>query len=335
MASGGTVTHARPRIMISRCLGLDSCRYNGGTISFPFVHRLEKQAELVDVCPEMELGLGVPRDPLRLVKPRGAERALLLQSGTERDLTEAMLQLAGKAVERSEPLDGFLLKSRSPSCGIMKQVKVYPSLGKVGSQGTAPGLFGGFVTEMRPDTPHITEGRFRNHRLRAAFLTAAWTLAGFREAAKHCLERGSSGHLMDFHAECKMLLMAHSRQAQRRMGAMLGSRGGGRLEPLLDDYRSMLGRALQAPPRRTAAVDVLLHSLGYFKKRLESREKAFFLDTVEEYRSGRAPLSACTSVVLSWAVRFGEGYILQQRFFDPYPSSLRELSDSGKGRDLD
>jgi uncharacterized protein YbgA (DUF1722 family)/uncharacterized protein YbbK (DUF523 family) len=321
--------------MVSRCLGLDSCRYNGGTISFDYMGRLGRHAELLDVCPEVELGLGVPREPLRLVRPADSEKTSLLQSGTGRDLTGEMLSLARRAVERSDPLDGFLLKSRSPSCGVMKQVKVYPSLGKVGPQGTERGLFGGTVTDMRPGAPHITEGRFRNHRLREAFLTAAWTMAAYREAAERCRSRGSSGPLMDFHAGCKMLLMARSREAQRRMGALLGSRGGGPLEPLLGDYRDELSSAVSSPPRRPAAVDVLLHALGYFKRELQASEKAFFLDTVEEYRSGRAPLSACTSVVLSWAVRFGEEYLLGQRFFEPYPPDLRVLSDSGKGRDLD
>lgn len=335
MSSAGRVSHARPRIMISRCLGLDSCRYNGGTVSFDFVERLEELADLLDVCPEVELGLGVPRDPLRLVRPRDAEGLSLMQSETGRDLTDPMLELARKAVERSDPLDGFLLKSRSPSCGIMKQVKVYPSLGRVGPQGTAAGLFGGTATDLRPEVPHITEGRFRNHRLREAFLTATWTRAAFREAAGRCRSRGSSGPLMEFHAGCKMLLMSRSREAQRRMGSMLGSRGGGPLQPLLRDYGDELSGALSRPPRRPAAVDVLLHAMGYFKRDLQSTEKAFFLDTVEEYRSGRVPLSACTSVVLSWAVRFGEEYLLRQRFFEPYPPRLRVLSDSGKGRDLD
>ena len=335
MTAPDRVSHARPRIMISRCLGLDSCRYNGGTVSFDFVGRLEEFVELLDVCPEVELGLGVPRDPLRLVKAKDAKGLSLMQSETGNDLTDDMLELARKAVERSDPLDGILLKSRSPSCGIMKQVKVYPSLGKVGPQGAAAGLFGGTLTDLRPEVPNITEGRFRNHRLRESFLTAAWTRAAFRRAAERCNSRGSSGPLMDFHAGCKMLLMSRSREAQRRMGSLLGSRGGGPLQPLLRDYGAELAGALSRPPRRPAAVDVLLHALGYFKKGLQSSEKAFFLDTVEEYRSGRVPLSACTSVVLSWAVRFGEDYLLRQRFFEPYPPGLRVLSDSGKGRDLD
>jgi len=327
--------HTEPRIMVSRCLGLDSCRYNGGTISFPFIQRLGEHAQLVDVCPEVELGLGIPREPLRLVRPRDSDVTLLMQSGTGKDLTAEMLSLAEAAVKRSEPLDGFLLKSRSPSCGVMKQVKVYPSMEKVGSQGTERGLFGGAVTDMRPNLPNITEGRFRNYRLREAFLTAVWTMAAFRDAAQRCGSRESSGPLMDFHAGCKMLLMTRSRQAQRRLGAMLGSRGGGPLEPLLRDYGRGLASALSRPPRRPAAVDVLLHALGYFKKGLKTTEKAFFLDAVEEYRSGRAPLSSCTSVVLSWAVRFEVDYLLGQRFFEPYPPALRVLSDSGRGRDLD
>ena len=330
-----SVRHFTPRIMVSRCLGLDSCRFNGGTISFPFIEVLGRWAEILDICPEMELGLGVPREPLRLVREAGEEELRLMQNATELDLTEGMLRLAEESVERSMPLDGFLLKSRSPSCGVMKQVKVYPSLEKVGSQGKARGLFGGTVTGLMPNLPALTEGRFRNHRLRETFLTAAFTLAALRQAADLCRSRKSSGPLMEFHAGCKMLLMAHSREAQRRMGSLLGSRGGGPLDPLLSQYRHMLASALQNPPRRTAAVDVLLHALGHFKRKLSSQEKAFFLDTVEEYRSARVPLSACTAIILSWAVRFDESYLLRQRFFEPYPSALRVLSDSGKGRDLD
>lgn len=99
------------------------------------------------------------------------------------------------------------------------------------------------------------------------------------------------------------------------------------------EYEKFLCRALARVPKYTSNINVLMHALGYFSKRLSRNEKAFFLDTLEKYRSRRIPLSTCLGVIKSWIVRFGQEYLEMQTYFEPYPEQLVEISDSGKGKD--
>ena len=115
-------TFARPRVVVSKCLGFAACRWNGAAISDAFVRRLADHVTFCAVCPEVEIGLGCPRDPIRVVLAGGERR--LVQPATGRDVSAEMRAYASQALDAMGDVDGFLLKSRSPSCGI-KDVKIY------------------------------------------------------------------------------------------------------------------------------------------------------------------------------------------------------------------
>ncbi|MBN1433281.1 DUF523 and DUF1722 domain-containing protein [Candidatus Fermentibacterales bacterium] len=322
----------RPTLVLSRCLEIDSCRYNGLAISAPIVKRLQPFADLIPVCPELEIGLGVPRDPISLVRTAPSGEPRLVQLSTGRDLTRTMHEFCSRFLGALSPAtDGFLLKSRSPSCGI-HDAKVRSGAER-GSAilGRAPGLFGAAVLAAFPELPVTHEGRMLNFRLREHWLTSVFTLARFRETVEACASSGRIGALVELHARLKLLLLAQGRVHLERLGKIAANPERRKAAGVLDDYGTALRAALARPSRSAANVDVLLHAMGHMKKMLSPGEKAFFLDSLEEYRQGRLPLSACCSMLRSWAVRFGNDYLLSQAYFEPYPRELLELTDSGLG----
>jgi len=317
----------KPRIVVSKCIEFEHCRWNGLVISSEFVRKLDEFVEFVQVCPEVEIGLGVPRDPIRIVRSDDGLR--LVQPATGRDVTGDMVSFSKRFLDALPPVDGFILKSRSPSCGI-KEVKIHAAADKPGGAGKGSGFFARAVSERYPLLPIEDEGRLTNFRIREHFLTRIFTLARFRSVR----ESGRMKDVVSFQAGNKLLLMACNQTEMRALGRIVANTERRPVGALLDEYGEHLQRALARPSRFTADINVLMHALGYFSKKLGPGEKAFFLDTLEQYRSGKIPLSACLSVVRSWIVRFGEPCLAMQSYFEPYPIGLVGITDSGKGRKL-
>lgn len=315
---------ARPRLVVSKCLGFDHCRYDGSIIPDPVVKSLQEWVEFVPVCPELELGLGAPRPPVRLVHID--EGVHLLQPATGRDLTEAMQAFAASFLDALPPVDGFLLKNRSPSCGI-KDVKVYGLTGKGPKAAGRPGMFGQAVRERFPDLPVEDEGRLNNRALREHFFTAVFALARLREV----VDTGQMASLVDFHTRHKFLLMAYNQARLRELGRVVANPQRQPVREVMAAYAAGFRAALARPPRRPAVVNVLMHALGYLSDRLTSAEKAYFLDLLTAYREGRQPLSTPVGVLRAWILRFEAPYLSAQTFFSPFPEALLSLRDSGKG----
>jgi uncharacterized protein YbgA (DUF1722 family)/uncharacterized protein YbbK (DUF523 family) len=318
---------AKPKIAASKCLEFAACRYNGAMISSEFVRRLEPHVEFLPVCPEVEIGLPVPRDPIRIVKEGGVER--LLQPETGRDFTKAMTTFASSFLDSLGPIDGFLLKSRSPSCGI-KDVKRYPSMRKGAAVSKGAGMFGGAVLDRFRQCAIEDEGRVMNQRIREHFLIRIYTSASFR----HMKSKSGIKHLVRFHSENKLLLMAHSQKALKVMGRIVANPGRLPVTEVLDLYEKHLCRAFAGMPRYTSSINVLMHAMGYFSRHLSGKEKRFLLDSFEEFRNKRVPLSVPANILKGHIIRFEEPYLMQQTFFRPFPEELLSAADSGKGRDL-
>ncbi len=317
----------KPVLVASRCLEFAACRYNGLMISSDCVRSLKAHVHFIPVCPEVEIGLGVPRDPIRIVEGTAGMR--LLQPSTRADLTERMMRFAEGFLGSLRDVDGFILKGRSPSCGI-KDVKVFRDLEAGVPSGKGAGFFGAAVLAKFPGYPVEDEGRLLAFRIREHFLTSVWALARFREARARLAMRD----LVDYQARNKLLLMAASQKEMRILGGLVANPSGKPARALFDEYEGHLRAAFSKAPTRVANINVLMHALGYFKGGLSAAEKRHFLGALEKYRAGKAPLSACIAVVNSWLARFGNEYLARQTFFEPYPEALLEITDSGKGRDL-
>lgn len=322
---------ARPRIVLSRCLEVEACRYNGAMIRSSVVRSLRPFVNFAPVCPELEVGLGTPRDPIRLVRRDGETR--LVQPSTGRDLTDEMTGFRTGFLDGLERVDGFLLKSRSPSCGI-DGVKVYPTSGgtgdgPAGSSGGAtpvdrePGMFAAAVLERFPETPVEHEGRLTKTGVRDRFLTRIFALADLRRVR----ESGRTARLVDLHSRHKFTLLAHSPSLLDEAGRVVASAGTRSFEEVVADYGAIFRRALAEEPDAGAHQNVLEHARGYFKARLSSAEKAKFGRLLCEFRHGRIGRERLLTLLQSWVRRFDESYLARQSYLHPYPRELLDPAD--------
>jgi len=324
-----THTFLPPHILISRCIEFDHCRYNGDMITSHIVRELKRDAAFIHVCPESDIGLGVPRDPVRIVRIEGENR--LIQPATGRDVTEKMQRFSEAFLQSLPPIDGVILKSRSPSCGL-KDVNVYPRPERSAAIDRSAGVFAGAVQERFPLLPIEDEGRLRNVRIRDHFLTCIFTLADFDRVASS----GRLEQLARFHTQNKLLLMACNQRLQREMGEIVAHAGDQPFASATAQYREHLLATLAKAPRYTANINVLLHALGHVSDRLSHGEKSFFLDSLEQYRQGFASICAPKNILKSWIIRFDDPYLGEQTFFAPFPDHLMEISaaEADRGRDF-
>lgn len=307
-----------PVVVLSRCLGVEACRYNGKMIREDFIHQLSSYVKFRPVCPELELGLGVPRDPIRIVAGDGART--LIQPATGRDLTRSMNTFSQAFLTKLKEVDGFVLKSRSPSCGI-RDTKIHDADGETVLERGA-GIFAAAVLEHFPDAAVEDEKRLRNRIRREHFLTRLFALARLRRIAR----RPTRGALNRFHAANRLLLMAYNRTELDRLDRMLSDNANPDPPGLAKEYKRRLSNALSRNPRYTSLIGVLIYALGPISKQLTERDKARFLDRLELFRSGKMPASGPVGLLGSWVMRHGTRDLRNQTLFNPYPMELNDLS---------
>jgi uncharacterized protein YbgA (DUF1722 family)/uncharacterized protein YbbK (DUF523 family) len=315
----------KPRIVISKCIGFDPCRYNGEIVQDKFVPRLDPHVEFICVCPEVEIGLGTPRPPIRIVT--SGKSFKLIQPSTGLDVSERMRGFSAGFLDDLQEVDGFILKNRSPSCGIT-DVKLFGGPEKGPVIGKTAGFFGGAVIERFGDRAIEDEGRLKNLNIREHFLTRVFAFARLRRLQ----ESGSTNALVKFQAANKLLLMAYNQTKMRELGRIVANADRKNIGAVRDLYAKGFREALRKPPRHASPINVLMHVMGYFKKELSGREKQHFLGILEAYRVGRTPLSSAVSILRSWIMRFDSEYLRDQTFFHPFPEELVALDDSGVGR---
>ena len=317
----------KPNIVVSKCLEFEACRYNGQKIPDAFISRITPYVTFLTVCPEMEIGLGVPRDPVRIILRN--EQKFLVQPETERDVTNEMRSFTEQFLHKLENIDGFILKSRSPSCG-MKDVKLYPGTQKVQPLGKGSGIFGGEVLNKFDCLAIEDEARLKNPRIIEHFLTKLFLRARFRRVKSS----KSMKALVAFHSAEKFLLMAYNKKVLTELGRIVANPKKRSFNEVITEYEKHLSHALAKAPRYTSMINTFHHALGYFKKDLRSDEKAHFLRMLDQYRSGIMPASALISLLRSWTIRFNIEYLSMQTFFVPFPEALMSTNaDSSRGKD--
>jgi uncharacterized protein YbgA (DUF1722 family) len=246
---------------------------------------------------------------------------MLIQPSTGSDYTIEMLDFADSFLKSVKGLDGFILKNKSPSCGV-KAVKVYPPGGKARPKTDGVGLFADAVFRCFPQIPVEDEGRLRNFHLRENFLTRIYTLADYREN----VENGDFGDILDYHQKNKLLFLSYSQIYSRKLGRLVSNSSKIPLEDLIPKYREIMMEMMLIDPLPPANVNVLMHAFGHFSKDLNHQEKSFFLESLEKYRQGRIPLLVIQNLLKSWIIRFNNRYLADQTFFEPYPEELMEIT---------
>lgn len=305
---------------ISRCLLGEEVRYNGGhKLSRYCRDHLSNYFEYRDTCPEVEIGLGVPREPMRLVE-EGTEanshiRVLEIKDRSK-DHTEALSKLADQKEGQIKPLCGFIFMQNSPSCGAYR-VKAYHPNGNV-QHTNGKGAFAQRVIQNMPWLPVEEAGRLMDAQLRENFITRVFVLNQWNTINNKDMARKD---IIDFHSGHKYLVMAHSQKHYKLLGKLLARAGRYSIELLAARYRNILMNGLTVMAGRKGNSNALQHMQGYLKNKLSKEAKADLAQVIESYRLGEVPLIAPLTLLRHYADLAGD-YYAGQSFLMAHPKQL-------------
>jgi uncharacterized protein YbgA (DUF1722 family)/uncharacterized protein YbbK (DUF523 family) len=305
------------RVGVSSCLLGGEVRWDGGHKRDRFLTDvLAPFVEWVPVCPELELGMGVPREPVHLSRASGELRMLGTRSGE--DWTGAMTDLAMRRTRELEALDlcGYVLKKDSPSCG-MERVKVRTGAGPGKRDGR--GLFAAVLIERMPALPVEEEGRLNDAQLRENWIERVFAYRRLRSLFE---SRWTIGQLVAFHAAHKLQLLAHSTEAYRKLGRVVAHAKQTPRAELRDHYVDAFMAALAVRATRGRHVNVLEHCIGTLRERVDASVRASLAAQLADYRAGVVPLIVPVTMLRHYVAQLGIDYLAQQVYLDPHPKEL-------------
>jgi uncharacterized protein YbgA (DUF1722 family)/uncharacterized protein YbbK (DUF523 family) len=313
----GAASRSTIRIGISSCLLGEEVRWDGGHKRDTYIKDLLGQFfEWVPVCPELEVGMGVPREPIRLSGQPGREHLVGVQSG--KDWTAAMRRYARQRVQQLERLhlSGYLLKKDSPSCG-MERVRVYPARGPASRTGA--GAFARVLMAQMPLLPVEEEGRLHDPALRVNFIERVFAYRRLREWID---EGGTRSGLVSFHTAHKYLLLSHSPRHYQELGRLVA--GAKRHSPrrLGELYAALFMEALRVPATVKRHFNVLQHIAGFLKEHLDVGEKRELHEILEDYRKGWLPLVVPLTLLGHHVRKHDILYIRDQIYLNPHRKEL-------------
>jgi uncharacterized protein YbgA (DUF1722 family)/uncharacterized protein YbbK (DUF523 family) len=306
------------KIGVSDCLLGKPVRYDGQHKHDHYItDTLGRYFEFVGVCPEVECGLGVPRESMRLVGD--PEHPTLLTTRTGIDHTDRLQKWATRRVAEleKEGLHGFIFKSRSPSSG-MANVKVYNDKG--GVTGRSPGLFAKAFMIHFPDLPCEDEGRLNDPDLRENFVERVFTLWRFRKAM---IAAPTLSSLMTFHARNKYLIQAHHESIMREMGRALAALNPRQARAHIPVYEADLMRALKHPATVRKHANILQHMLGFLRELVDDADRKELTALIGQYQEGLIPLIVPVTMLRHYVVKHDIQYLKDQYYLDPHPLELK------------
>ncbi|MBM3940042.1 MAG: DUF1722 domain-containing protein [SAR202 cluster bacterium] len=307
------------RLGISSCLLGNDVRYNGGHLNDSFLTgTISKYVEWVAVCPEVEMGMGVPRETIQLQGKSASPRLIATKTGV--DHTEGMRSFAEARVAElgGANLDGFVLTKDSPSCGLMR-VKVHRKEGGPPSR-DGIGAFAWVLTTRMPDLPVEENGRLTDPRLRENFVDRIFVRRRWR-AMLH--DSPTPRGLVSFHTAHKLTFMAHSIPYYREAGRIVAHVGSRPWDELVAEYARVMREALTFLATPSKHTNVMHHLMGYLKKAIDGGDKQELLGLIEEYRQERVPL-VVPLTLLKHHLRKHDlpAWVHQQAYLSPYPEEL-------------
>jgi uncharacterized protein YbbK (DUF523 family) len=310
--------NVHPILVVSKCLEFDHCRWDGQIITSNFVRALIPYVEFIPVCPEVEIGLGIPRKPVRLILRNGEIR--LFQPSTERDLTEQMVKFIDSFLGTLPEVDGFILKNRSPTSGIKEARIFHMDNGRIIAKSSGPGLFGRTVLHRFPYLAIEDEGRLRNATIKQHFLVKIFTLARFRQVKNISTYEA----LSTFNNSNELLFHSYSSRTATKLDICIGNKSA-KIADMLSEYESLLFNLLKRPPSCGANIKTINKVIDRLSNKLSLNEKEFLRAEINKYRSKSIPFSVILGITKSWIARFADTYLENQTFFNPYPEGLADL----------
>lgn len=308
----------KPVIVISKCINFEPVRYNGGIVKDEFAEKFGKFVEYIKVCPEVSIGLPVPRDPLIVFKKDG--KCYFIQEKNNKDLTDEILKFSESFLNSLKEVDGFLLKSKSPSCGFSKTNIYYEKNGKRFSY-KGKGIFAQKISEKFPLLPVEDEGRLKNEDIKYNYILKLFSFFELKNVLKNFK---SFKDILEFHQRYKYILMVYNQKEARFLGKLLASYNKKNEKEILEIYKNHFYRLFLKIPNSKSYINTLLHIYGYFKEKLNQKEKKHFLSLIEKYKKEQIPLKLLIEILKNFAFRFENEYLLNQKFLFPFSEELLE-----------
>lgn len=306
----------KPLVGISKCLLGEKVRYDGGhKLNHYLKDVLGRYVDFVPVCPEVECGMSIPREAMRLVNINGDIK--LLTQKTKKDMTPQMDKwIKEKLPELSKiNLCGFIFKSKSPSSGLFR-VKVYKEE-NVSNNGT--GIFAKAFSDKFPYLPTEEDGRLNDPKLRENFIERIFIMQRWHKINN---ERRNLNTIMNFHAEHKYTLMAHDPKSQKELGFFLANTKKQDINTIYNEYFQKFITALNKISTIKKNSNVLLHIMGYFKKDLTKDEKQELVEVINNYHDNLIPLIVPITLLNHYIRKYKSKYLETQRYLNPHPMEL-------------
>lgn len=302
---------------ISSCLLGEKVRYNGGHKRSTFcVNTLQNYFYFQPVCPEVAIGLGIPREPIRLVNIDD-EVHVVGTDTSELDVTEKLEDYGRQQAAELNNICGYILMQKSPSCG-MERVKVYHQNGHPLNNG-APGAYAKTFMENRPLLPVEEEGRLHDPVLCENFFTRVYAYHRWQTEVE---PNEHYSAVVEFHACYKYLIMAHNPQDYSELGQLVAQGSALPLDEFKTQYLSRLMPCLKKSATRKSHTNAMMHILGYVKKTVSSAERQQLLKHIEEYRQGMIPLITPMTMLKHFIENHGNDYAQKQVYLQPHPAQL-------------
>ncbi|KJF88285.1 DUF1722 domain-containing protein [Photobacterium phosphoreum] len=304
---------------ISACVLGQKVRFDGGHKRNRFAdEELSEYFDFKPVCPEVGIGMTVPRPTIRLQD--NSDRIALVDSRDhEIDYTDQMIAFADSQLPSFEHLRGYIVCAKSPTCG-MERVKLYLDNGNSVAGGSV-GIYTQRLMDRMPWLPIEEDGRLQDPVLRENFIFRIYALDDLYRSIADGVTRDS---IIKFHSRYKLCLMAHDPQAYRVLGPFVSDiHKWDDLNAFFVEYRQLFMDALKQRASRKNNTNVLMHIQGYFKRDLDKPQKAEFRDVIMRYRDGNLPLIAALTLINHHLKVHPDSYLSDQAYLELYPESLK------------
>lgn len=308
----------KPKILVSSCLNKKEVRWNWVAAKDNIVQKIEKHIEIIEVCPEVEIWLSIPRKPIRLVWTK--EKNELIEIDTWKNYTAKMEKFSKQFLEKIIEVDWFILKSRSPSCWIW-WIKIYQDYGKksapsywTGKWFFAREIFGRFWNLAIEDEWRLNDLEIYHH-----FLVKIFCFAKFRELKSKAKKITD---LTNFHAENKYLFMSLSPTLLKKMWQILANNEKMDLNKVLEDYSVIFYEIFHKRIRKWWNINSISHYFWYFSKNLNGNQKNHFLELLKKYKEWKTHFMVLIEILRNFAYEYDSDYLIKQSLLNPYPEEL-------------
>lgn len=310
----------KPKIVVSECLYGTKCRYDGQGYNDKVIQSLKDYVDIQTVCPELAIGLSIPRVPIRIEMNKENEEYRLIDYNSKNDYTNQMTEFSEEFINGLDDIDGFILKSRSPTCGL-KDAKVYYRGNKCSIRSNENGFFSQKIIDKYDYLPIENEGRLKNYNIRDNFFTRIFFINNLK----------NNKNIIEFHKNNLLLLKSYDEESTNEVSDILNEN---RMEDQVHQYKEKVLNIVSNQRKKENKLSIIIKVFEKYKNMLNEEEINMFNGLIESYENQRIPFSTLEVVIKMYATRFKDKDILNQTFFYPYPENLINITDSGKGRKL-